>query len=672
MDRDRLEQDAMKLLQRGQSEKALEKYMAILRHDTRDRRIRQKVAEIYLSLGRKPEASRHLMDLARSMTGAGQLRQAASVYKQLVDLKPDEHELRADYAKCLAELGRRNEARAIWEEAFRLVERRDPRAAIDYAEQVAKLSPGEVPPKVRVAELMENNRREEEAFERWLRLGQEARRFGRPDDQARFLERALKLNPDNMAALLDAAEARITQGEIRQGLAHLQHAYGLDSHDVRLLTLLGRGLQQLGQTGKARRVWIQAARRQAELGNRDAQVSALRHALECGDPDPRLQAELSRADAEAARQRIRLHEQDWAQPVTDAQVRVLVRARTQRDYGFPQLARETLEQAPDEVCDGVAWKALYAELLIALGDHTGGVSVMRSIVPPSDTARDHLTERLEVLGAVPLPSPSSPTLPAEPTDELVDDDDTDAGVAGPSPQEDEDSGPDPAALEAEADRLLDDGDTEGAIALYRQLLALTPSNSEILRKIGEAMSDAASRARAQRRQREDRSAPIALAIPEPELPQPELPQPDLPDPGDDLGGVDFGSAFGEVDPSALDSLDDMISDARALVEVGEFEEALDKLRGQDDLEALVVQAKAARALNRMDSAQGRLERAVQGGGEHHPAYIEALWELAGVYLARRKLGNAERILDEAALVDPTYRPVEMAARRRGIELLRQR
>ena len=102
------------------------------------------------------------------------------------------------------------------------------------------------------------------------------------------------------------------------------------------------------------------------------------------------------------------------------------------------------------------------------------------------------------------------------------------------------------------------------------------------------------------------------------------------------------------------------------------QEALDLLRGQEDVEALVVQALASRALGRLDGAQGRLERAVQLGGAHHPAYVEALWELAGLYLLRKKAGNAERLLDEVASLDPTWRPIELSARRRGIELLRAR
>ncbi|RME28674.1 MAG: hypothetical protein D6798_01870 [Deltaproteobacteria bacterium] len=668
VNRDKIEQEAMNLLRRGQTEKALEAYLSILRHDPRDRRVRQKVAELYLTLGRKPEAVRHLTDVARSLRAAGQMRAAVSIYKQLVGLKPDQHELRADLAECLTEVRRLPEARRAWEEAFSLVERRDPAKAIEYARAVSRLSPGELPPKVRVAELLEQNRRIDEAFDAWVELGREARRYGRPDDQARFLERALALQPDHIPTLLRTAEARIAQGDYRAALTHIQKAYTRDPRNVDLLILLGQALQGLGQVDKARKVWIQAARHLAETGDMERRVDALRHAIECGGDDPALLRELENADAEARRSRIRLHEMSWAAPRTDDEVRVIIAANTLADYGFPDRAREVLDRADSQVKAGVPWKVRHAELLIAQGDRDAGIEVLRSIQPESEEMAADLATRLEVLGHRPEPGASAAPPDEGEAEELVDDEPTDAGrqasASPPSGSPSIGTPPTPAVdiavLEQEADRLADDGDVEGAIAAYRRILEVDPTNMEVLRKIGEVMSGRRHAARrpsagAAPASAEEFSEPIALAIPEPSLET-----------------VDFGSAFSEVDPDAMASLDELLLDARALIEVGLHDEAQERLRGQDDLEALVVQAIAARGMGRLDGAQTRLERAIQGGTEHHPAYIEALWELAGVYLLRHKLGNAERMLDEVEALDAGYRPMEMAIRRRAIALLRQR
>jgi tetratricopeptide (TPR) repeat protein len=205
VNRDAIEQEAMQFLQRGNSEKALERYLAILRHEPKDRRIRQKVAELCLSLGKKAEAIRHFAEVARALKAAGQERAAISIYTQLLDLSPQDNDVRVELAECLETAGRRNEARKIWEDAFQAADRREPRKAIEYARRVARLAPGEVPMHIRVAELLEGSRQEAEAFEAWKALGDEARRFGRTDDRARFFERALKLRSNDPASLLSAA-----------------------------------------------------------------------------------------------------------------------------------------------------------------------------------------------------------------------------------------------------------------------------------------------------------------------------------------------------------------------------------------------------------------------------------------------------------------------------------
>ena len=67
IDRNLLEQEALALLNRGQVEKALNRYQALLRADPRDRRIRQKVAELLLRMGRRGEGERLLREVADSL-----------------------------------------------------------------------------------------------------------------------------------------------------------------------------------------------------------------------------------------------------------------------------------------------------------------------------------------------------------------------------------------------------------------------------------------------------------------------------------------------------------------------------------------------------------------------------------------------------------------------------
>ena len=82
-DRNTLEQEAIGHLGKGNTEEALKCYQAVLRIEPRDIRIRQKIADLYLQLGKKPEAMRQMREVAIGHIGEDQHRQALVVLKHL-------------------------------------------------------------------------------------------------------------------------------------------------------------------------------------------------------------------------------------------------------------------------------------------------------------------------------------------------------------------------------------------------------------------------------------------------------------------------------------------------------------------------------------------------------------------------------------------------------------
>ena len=140
IDRNLLEQEALALLNRGQVEKALNRYQALLRADPRDRRIRQKVAELLLRMGRRGEGERLLREVADSLVNEGQHRAAVALYKQLLDLSPDDGELEAQLGVCYATAGFPTEARRTLESAVKHLSRTDPARAVASARQLSSAS----------------------------------------------------------------------------------------------------------------------------------------------------------------------------------------------------------------------------------------------------------------------------------------------------------------------------------------------------------------------------------------------------------------------------------------------------------------------------------------------------------------------------------------------------
>ena len=112
-DKDQIEQEAMKLLSKGQTDKALVKYQELLRHDPRDRRIRQRLAEMYLKVGRHVEAEKHFREIVKHMMSSGQEKGAISVLKQVVRLKKDDPEALEQLGDCYVASGFPKDARSL-------------------------------------------------------------------------------------------------------------------------------------------------------------------------------------------------------------------------------------------------------------------------------------------------------------------------------------------------------------------------------------------------------------------------------------------------------------------------------------------------------------------------------------------------------------------------------
>ena len=238
IDRNRLEQEAVKFLQKGKTEQAIQRYQALVRDDPRDRRIRQKLVELYIQVGRYTEGEQHLRQLVKSFVRKGQERQAVPLLKQLVKLKPDDHELKEELGDLFITTGFPDQARKIYDETLEMLERVYPDKAVPILQKIIKLAPAELPQQIKLAELYEASNWSEKACNEWQRLAGEARRLGRREDRARFLEYALRLRPDQLHVLQDAAEARLNLSAPQEALIHLQAAYEADATEPRTLGLL--------------------------------------------------------------------------------------------------------------------------------------------------------------------------------------------------------------------------------------------------------------------------------------------------------------------------------------------------------------------------------------------------------------------------------------------------
>ena len=650
IDRQRLEQEALQFISKGQNEKALERYVTLLKAEPRDLRLRQQVADLYLKLSRNPEAEKHLREIAKQLRAGGKDRMAIGVYKQVIRLKPDEAALYVEMGDCYGAASLPQDAKASWTKAVEMLARTRPDQAVEVVEKLIRLDPGDMPLKVRLAELCEAANWGERSSKEWRKLAQEARRLGRIEDRARFAEQALRRRPDDLESLSEAADARNAMGEYELALKHLQRALQQAPEALGVLRSLGEALDGLGAKDKARSVWREVARVAHREGDPEGRAAALRRAAEAGETDPAVLAELAEAQRLAERAALRLTDQAWAEPTSPTELALWARARTLAQYGFAERARVEVERTGSRA---LSLLVLLAELRAEVGDGKGAAQVLRALNPSKPEAIEQIGVRISVLeGRDALGLPSRPASPAPADDdELLEDEPTGGG--------DEDELLDDDALdegmveELDEDGLVDEGDGEGDGDAGDDGGWPTDDGLEAEDDppTGGADEDASWSFL-------DEPAPAAAA---PDLAADLF--------ADVLGPPAAPSASAPRPAPAARPLPVAVEDAFALLLVGALDaaEAAAKrdrtLHGERALAAILERRGDA------GTALRGLQDALDESAEADPGYAEALLALAALNIGAGKARRAQRQMDEAADLLGAAAEPELGRLRRAMALL---
>lgn len=718
-ERQRLEQEALQQLNRGSTDGALKAYIQILKLAPTDRRVRQKVGEIYLRQGRAAEAEKHLREVAESLIRDGSHRAAVAVLKQLVGLRGDAPELHLDLGDCYLAAGYSADAKASFETAAKTwLAMGKPLDAATASRRLAELAPGELALRLRTAELLEAGNDNDQAAAVYAEVIEEYRRRGRTDEVGRVAELALRLKPDDVGLLLDAAGARVASGEYKKALVALQAAFVAAPKEARTLDLLARAFEGAGQADRAMKVLLELSRVLLDRGDHAGEVDALRRAAALAPDDEdvatRLQVSLDRL----GRFERKLGSLQLAQPSVESELRAIVRVEVFSRYGMHDLAEGEARAALALATDSLPLLAALAEVMIAAGKKADAIAAMERLVPRAGSEASEVLERLGMVRGVvemgafvedePAQEPASDDSDIDP--DAFDVRDLPAPPAGgpsadfhPEPSTIAQSTASLAASDApfdssddEGDALLRGGDMQGALMAWRRVLADDPLNEPVLAKIASLRTalrsgtppTSAPPAPVGRQPQSvapssGLSKPVAAASP-PAVP---LRQPaPVPAPSESLfrtqraavapsapvpvAAIPDGT-FAEIEPEIVDDEPsvDGLADARTLLAQGQAAAALTVARSLSGLAARVVEAQAHRVMGDLASSLEVLREATNAAPEDDPAYPEALFDLAVLYSATAKHRSALRLLEELADLAPLFRSDEVEAKIRGLQSL---
>ena len=239
---------AEKAIAKGKPDLALEEYQVVLHEDPQNDKVRESMADLYVTLNRPAEAAALLSPVFDRLASIGDVARAIIVFKKIARLGKPEVEQWFRFGQ-LVEKSNRREALEAYEVALSELtqsgRRLEARAAI---ERIVALEPTE-PNYHREGDLaleLGDNKAASAAF---FQAGRLARQAGR--DGTLWFQQAYAADPENLPAALAFGRVVLDRGDAARTIAILERFASVAASNLELGEIYGRALLAAGRPKEA-------------------------------------------------------------------------------------------------------------------------------------------------------------------------------------------------------------------------------------------------------------------------------------------------------------------------------------------------------------------------------------------------------------------------------------
>src|SRR5262245_61440899 len=224
---------ARKYAQKGAKDRALKEYEQLLKLDPRDAKLRLEVGDTHRRWGQIDEAVATYRRVAEQYTAEGFDARAVAVYKQIQALDPKGYAACEPLAELYQRMGLNSEAVAALQAAADGYARDGgKRRALDLLRRMVGLDPTNTPSRIKVADLLRQEKLLEEAAAEYEGACTELECQGETEAAGRVIERLLELAPDRVDVLARLARNLLARGKPDQAEAPARRAAERDPQEV--------------------------------------------------------------------------------------------------------------------------------------------------------------------------------------------------------------------------------------------------------------------------------------------------------------------------------------------------------------------------------------------------------------------------------------------------------
>ncbi len=220
---------AQKLLNQGKVAQAIAEYQIILKYEQRDQVTLMTIGELYIRQGETFQAIDYFERLAQIFVGDGFLTKAIAVYKRIAKLAPEEIRPLEKLADLYVQQGVMSEARPLFLQLaeIHLKNNRQPEA-VSLLKKLLQAEPDNLRIQIRLADLYQAMGQTREAIEAYVSASQRALARGDQAESEKLADKALKLEPNNQAAVIIRARSLTTQGNFAKAAQLLEQVPDLE------------------------------------------------------------------------------------------------------------------------------------------------------------------------------------------------------------------------------------------------------------------------------------------------------------------------------------------------------------------------------------------------------------------------------------------------------------
>ncbi len=220
---------ARKLAQKNAKDKALVEYQKLLKLDPKDAKLRLEVGDAHRRWGQIEEAVETYQRVAQQYMAEGFDARAVAVFKQILNLVPDRFDAYAPLAELYERMGLTAEALSALQTAADGFHRQGKKSeALDLLRKMANADPSNTRSRIKVADLLRNEGKREDAIAEYLLAAEELERQGDVEAVAGVHRRILELDERNVRALSTLGQSLAERGKVAEAIALAERALQLD------------------------------------------------------------------------------------------------------------------------------------------------------------------------------------------------------------------------------------------------------------------------------------------------------------------------------------------------------------------------------------------------------------------------------------------------------------